>query len=168
MLYLNLLFFVLFFLFRYSTNEGHNPRLYMELFAVMCIETSHYVSFIKCGLGPDAPWCFFDSMADRKGNYGLQNIMNVLFVKHSNKLERKCKQTNARCKNTGRPRPKFEIWKSYNSEAMHFWPNIGKPKMVGVIEHLLAFLSADCLHFFKLTFHCREHFLLYQRWVRNA
>ena len=54
-------------LFRYSTNEGHNPRLYMELFAVMCIETSHYVSFVKCGLGPDAPWCFFDSMADRKG-----------------------------------------------------------------------------------------------------
>ena len=39
----------------------------MELFAVMCIETSHYVSFVKCGLGPDAPWCFFDSMADRKG-----------------------------------------------------------------------------------------------------
>ena len=58
-----------FFFFRYTTNEGHNPRLYMELFAVMCIETSHYVSFIKCGLGPDAPWCFFDSMADRKGNY---------------------------------------------------------------------------------------------------
>ena len=57
------------FFFRYTTNEGHNPRLYMELFAVMCIETSHYVSFIKCGLGPDAPWCFFDSMADRKGKY---------------------------------------------------------------------------------------------------
>ena len=41
----------------------------MELFAVMCIETSHYVSFVKCGLGPDAPWCFFDSMADRKGKF---------------------------------------------------------------------------------------------------
>ena len=55
--------------FRYGENDGHNPRLYMELFAVMCIETSHYVSFVKCGLGPDAPWCFFDSMADRKGNF---------------------------------------------------------------------------------------------------
>ena len=44
----------------------------MELFAVMCIETSHYVSFVKCGLGPDAPWCFFDSMADRKGNIFYQ------------------------------------------------------------------------------------------------
>ena len=52
---------------RYRYTGGHNPRLYMELFAVMCIETSHYVSFVKCGLGPDAPWCFFDSMADRKG-----------------------------------------------------------------------------------------------------
>ena len=43
------------------------PRLFMELFAVVCIETSHYVTFAKCGSGPDAPWCFFDSMADRKG-----------------------------------------------------------------------------------------------------
>lgn len=43
------------------------PRLYMELFAVVCIETSHYVAFVKCGSGLDAPWCFFDSMADRKG-----------------------------------------------------------------------------------------------------
>lgn len=44
------------------------PRVFMELFAVLCIETSHYVSFVKCGSGPDAPWCFFDSMADRKGS----------------------------------------------------------------------------------------------------
>lgn len=39
----------------------------MELFAVVCIETSHYVAFVKCGPGPRAPWVFFDSMADRKG-----------------------------------------------------------------------------------------------------
>ena len=39
----------------------------MELFAVICIETSHYVSFVKCGSGVKAPWVFFDSMADRKG-----------------------------------------------------------------------------------------------------
>ena len=45
------------------------PRLYMELFAVVCIATSHYVAFVKGGPGPDAPWCFFDSMADRKGNH---------------------------------------------------------------------------------------------------
>ena len=52
------------FFFRTSDTT---PRLFMELFAVVCIETSHYVSFVKCGLGPDAPWCFFDSMADRRG-----------------------------------------------------------------------------------------------------
>lgn len=39
----------------------------MELFAVVCIQTSHYVSFVKCGPGKDAPWVFFDSMADRMG-----------------------------------------------------------------------------------------------------
>lgn len=44
------------------------PRVFMELFAVLCIETSHYVAFVKAGAGIDAPWCFFDSMADRKGN----------------------------------------------------------------------------------------------------
>lgn len=43
------------------------PRIFMELFAVVCIETSHYVAFVKCGSGLDAPWCFFDSMADRRG-----------------------------------------------------------------------------------------------------
>ena len=43
------------------------PRIFMELFAVVCIETSHYVAFVKAGPGQNAPWCFFDSMADRKG-----------------------------------------------------------------------------------------------------
>ena len=42
-------------------------REMMELFAVVCIETSHYVAFVKCGTGPSAPWVFFDSMADRMG-----------------------------------------------------------------------------------------------------
>ena len=49
----------------------------MELFAVVCIATSHYVSFVKCGSGPDAPWCFFDSMADRKGEINGYNIPEV-------------------------------------------------------------------------------------------
>jgi len=47
------------------------PRIYMELFAVVCIETSHYVAFVKGGTGPDAPWLFFDSMADRRGKITL-------------------------------------------------------------------------------------------------
>ncbi|EDV98882.1 GH13356 [Drosophila grimshawi] len=57
------------------------PRLYMELFAVVCIETSHYVAFVKAGSGPDAPWCFFDSMADRKGEKNGYNIPEMISVR---------------------------------------------------------------------------------------
>ncbi|XP_076323351.1 ubiquitin carboxyl-terminal hydrolase CYLD-like [Tachypleus tridentatus] len=59
-------------------DHTHVPRIYMELFAVVCIETSHYVCFVKCGSGPDAPWCFFDSMADRKGEQNGYNIPEVV------------------------------------------------------------------------------------------
>lgn len=48
----------------------------MDLFAVVCIETSHYVSFVKAGELPDAPWLFFDSMSDRRGNF-LKNSLNL-------------------------------------------------------------------------------------------
>lgn len=48
-------------------NHQTVPRIHMELFAVVCIETSHYVSFVKAGELPDAPWLFFDSMSDRRG-----------------------------------------------------------------------------------------------------
>jgi len=44
------------------------PRVTMDLFAVICIETSHFVSFVKCGPDRKAPWVFFDSMADRVEN----------------------------------------------------------------------------------------------------
>ncbi|XP_068445993.1 ubiquitin carboxyl-terminal hydrolase CYLD [Clinocottus analis] len=48
----------------------------LELFAVLCIETSHYVSFIK--YGPDNhDWIFFDSMADREGERDGFNIPEV-------------------------------------------------------------------------------------------
>ncbi|KAM6927621.1 ubiquitin carboxyl-terminal hydrolase CYLD [Xenentodon cancila] len=39
----------------------------VQLFAVLCIHTSHYVSFVKYGSDPHA-WLFFDSMADRCGD----------------------------------------------------------------------------------------------------
>ncbi|KAM8811324.1 ubiquitin carboxyl-terminal hydrolase CYLD-like [Eudromia elegans] len=49
------------------------PREKMELFAVLCIETSHYVSFVK--YGPEKEhWMFFDSMADRHGDEKGFNI----------------------------------------------------------------------------------------------
>ncbi|XP_012549970.1 ubiquitin carboxyl-terminal hydrolase CYLD isoform X1 [Bombyx mori] len=57
------------------------PRVYMELFAVLCIETSHYVAFVKAGVGHDAPWCFFDSMADRKGERDGYNIPEIVSMK---------------------------------------------------------------------------------------
>lgn len=48
----------------------------LELFAVLCIETSHYVSFIK--YGPNSQdWIFFDSMADRQGERDGFNIPEV-------------------------------------------------------------------------------------------
>ncbi|XP_013182890.2 ubiquitin carboxyl-terminal hydrolase CYLD isoform X2 [Amyelois transitella] len=56
------------------------PRVYMELFAVLCIETSHYVAFVKAGVGHDAPWCFFDSMADRKGERHGYNIPEIVSI----------------------------------------------------------------------------------------
>lgn len=43
------------------------PRHKMHLFAVLCIQTSHYVSFVKYGPNPHS-WLFFDSMADRCGD----------------------------------------------------------------------------------------------------
>nr|XP_046236264.1 ubiquitin carboxyl-terminal hydrolase CYLD [Scatophagus argus] len=54
----------------------HCTRQRMSLFAVTCIETSHYVSFIKHGpLLTD--WLFFDSMADREGGENGFNVPQV-------------------------------------------------------------------------------------------
>uniref|UniRef100_A0A8C8DWM6 ubiquitinyl hydrolase 1 n=1 Tax=Oryzias sinensis TaxID=183150 RepID=A0A8C8DWM6_9TELE len=51
-------------------------RRKMSLFAVTCIETSHYVSFVKHGPHP-TDWLFFDSMADREGGQNGFNIPQV-------------------------------------------------------------------------------------------
>ncbi|XP_010226172.1 PREDICTED: ubiquitin carboxyl-terminal hydrolase CYLD-like [Tinamus guttatus] len=52
------------------------PREKLELFAVLCIETSHYVSFVKYG-PENKHWMFFDSMADRHGDEKGFNIPMV-------------------------------------------------------------------------------------------
>ncbi|XP_048464216.1 ubiquitin carboxyl-terminal hydrolase CYLD-like isoform X3 [Rhincodon typus] len=49
------------------------PQHRMELFAVLCIETSHYVSFVKYGPSKHS-WLFFDSMADRIGDENIPEI----------------------------------------------------------------------------------------------
>nr|XP_057945338.1 ubiquitin carboxyl-terminal hydrolase CYLD isoform X2 [Doryrhamphus excisus] len=56
--------------------QGTFPRQTMELFAVLCIETSHYVAFVKYG-SADSAWLFFDSMADRDGGQNGFNIPQV-------------------------------------------------------------------------------------------
>ncbi|XP_059211555.1 ubiquitin carboxyl-terminal hydrolase CYLD [Centropristis striata] len=58
------------------TGPLHCNRQRMSLFAVTCIETSHYVSFVKHGPLP-ADWLFFDSMADREGGENGFNIPHV-------------------------------------------------------------------------------------------
>lgn len=49
----------------------------LDLFAVLCIETSHYVSFIRHGPGSQ-DWIFFDSMADRQGELELYPSRHTL------------------------------------------------------------------------------------------
>lgn len=56
--------------------QGSFPRQRMELFAVLCIETSHYVAFVKYG-NANSAWLFFDSMADRDGGQNGFNIPQV-------------------------------------------------------------------------------------------
>ena len=57
----------------------HCTRRRMSLFAVTCIETSHYVSFVKHGpLATD--WLFFDSMADREGEKNLFLLLPFLVL----------------------------------------------------------------------------------------
>ena len=49
------------------TVEDNPENVQLDLFAVVCINTSHYVSFVKCGEGDQERWVFFDSMSDRQG-----------------------------------------------------------------------------------------------------
>ncbi|CAD5117046.1 DgyrCDS5871 [Dimorphilus gyrociliatus] len=49
------------------TADEVSCREVMELFAVICIRTSHYVAYCKTACSEKAPWVFFDSMADREG-----------------------------------------------------------------------------------------------------
>ena len=41
----------------------------LDLFAVLCIQRSHYVSYLKCGTLKSSKWIFYDSMSDRIGNF---------------------------------------------------------------------------------------------------
>merc|ERR1712126_381503 len=70
-------------------------KIFMNLFAVLCIETSHYISFVRCGRTPDSDWCFFDSMADRRDFGGMyddnQDGYNVPEVTEAKEVSNKFK-----------------------------------------------------------------------------
>ncbi|XP_068171634.1 ubiquitin carboxyl-terminal hydrolase CYLD isoform X2 [Antennarius striatus] len=59
-----------------ATNTPDVPKL--ELFGVLCINTSHYVAFVKFDPNPKS-WIFFDSMADRYG--GDEDGFNIPLVR---------------------------------------------------------------------------------------
>uniref|UniRef100_A0A8C5M627 Ubiquitin carboxyl-terminal hydrolase CYLD n=1 Tax=Leptobrachium leishanense TaxID=445787 RepID=A0A8C5M627_9ANUR len=59
------------------TGKAMFQRQCMELFAVLCIETSHYVAFIRLNSNKRPLWVFFDSMADREGGENGFNIPRV-------------------------------------------------------------------------------------------
>ncbi|KAL4635337.1 ubiquitin carboxyl-terminal hydrolase CYLD-like [Arapaima gigas] len=65
---------------RLSVPDGFHlsavPKEKLQLFAVLCIETSHYVSFVRHGHRSE-DWIFFDSMADRQGDQNGYNIPRV-------------------------------------------------------------------------------------------
>ncbi|XP_029939637.1 ubiquitin carboxyl-terminal hydrolase CYLD isoform X2 [Salarias fasciatus] len=62
--------------YRNHKNPRGLTRDKLQLFAVLCIETSHYVSFVKHGPN-SSDWIFFDSMADRHGESDGYNIPEV-------------------------------------------------------------------------------------------
>ncbi|KAM9200846.1 ubiquitin carboxyl-terminal hydrolase CYLD-like isoform 1-T1 [Mergus octosetaceus] len=62
------------------------PREKMELFAVLCIETSHYVSFVKYG-PENEHWMFFDSMADRHGALPYLSVLPAPFPSQDQHLK---------------------------------------------------------------------------------
>ncbi|XP_026515498.1 ubiquitin carboxyl-terminal hydrolase CYLD-like [Terrapene carolina triunguis] len=55
---------------------GPPPRQTMQLYAALCIQTSHYVAFARHG-PRRGQWLFFDSMADRQGGQNGFNIPRV-------------------------------------------------------------------------------------------
>ncbi|KAM4622977.1 ubiquitin carboxyl-terminal hydrolase CYLD-like [Discoglossus pictus] len=56
-----------------TSSDSLVPTRKLELLAVLCIKTNHFISFVKYGPGKNS-WVFFDSMAGRSGNEIGTNI----------------------------------------------------------------------------------------------
>ena len=53
-------------LYNHKLKKIEADKYSLDLFAVLCIETSHYVAFVKCPkTNGEHEWLFFDSMSDR-------------------------------------------------------------------------------------------------------
>ncbi|XP_071482472.1 uncharacterized protein, partial [Diadema antillarum] len=79
--------------------ESHEPLFQpqmMELFAVVCIQTSHYVAFVRAEPQSDQ-WVFFDSMADRDASHTPG--FNIPIITHLPGFEKQV-QDEARIKGT--------------------------------------------------------------------
>uniref|UniRef100_A0A0N4ZNK9 ubiquitinyl hydrolase 1 n=1 Tax=Parastrongyloides trichosuri TaxID=131310 RepID=A0A0N4ZNK9_PARTI len=73
-----------------TKNPSSQPKkILLKLSAVLCIETSHYVSFVNCNVNSATPendrWVFFDSMADREGLSEGYNVPTVKQVPNLSK-----------------------------------------------------------------------------------
>jgi hypothetical protein len=78
----------------------------LNLFAVLCIETSHYVAFVKCHKADQQhKWIFFDSMSDRLHNE--KNVPCVSLV------------------------PEFDRWIEIAEKDQYFFENLDRRRSEG-------------------------------------
>jgi hypothetical protein len=78
----------------------------LNLFAVLCIETSHYVAFVKCHKQDGQhEWIFFDSMSDR-----IHNEKNIPCVSRL---------------------PNFDQWIAIAENDQHFFENLDRRRQNG-------------------------------------
>ena len=62
----------------HQPRQMKDVRCKLNLSAVLCIETSHYVAFVKCrNQDQQDEWLFFDSMSDRVNEKNIPRVSDV-------------------------------------------------------------------------------------------
>lgn len=137
------------------TGSLHCARQTMSLFAVTCIETSHYVSFVKHGpLVTD--WLFFDSMADREGkrsshfSIGSKNIQTQFL--HSHKQAQLLQHLFLLCTHPGGEN-------GFNIPQVKACPEVGR--YLSLSEEELSRLDASSLQESARRLLCDSYMCLY-------
>uniref|UniRef100_A0A5S6QW25 USP domain-containing protein n=1 Tax=Trichuris muris TaxID=70415 RepID=A0A5S6QW25_TRIMR len=98
----------------------------LQLASVMCIESSHYVSFVRTGHKPDAEWIFFDSMADREGEACGHNVPEVSLCVEFNRWfypENYDQLVNQLTHNPADLPPQFDRLVSDCYLCFYYWPD---------------------------------------------